>query len=146
MSESVGSIHYDLSLDKSKFDKASKDVFDNIGSLAKKFALASAAMAGAAVAFGVSAVKSFEDSENASKQLEATLKSTGGVAGVTAEKANGLASSLQKVTRFSDETVLGGENLLLTFTNIGKDIFPQATETMLDMSQALGPDVKSSAI
>lgn len=146
MSESVGSIHYDLSLDKSKFDKASKDVFDNIGSLAKKFALASAAMAGAAVAFGVSAVKSFEDSENASKQLEATLKSTGGVAGVTAEKANGLASSLQKVTRFSDETVLGGENLLLTFTNIGKDIFPQATETMLDMSQALGQDVKSSAI
>lgn len=146
MSESVGSIHYDLSLDKSKFDKASREVFDNVGNLAKKFVAATAVMAGAAVAFGVSAVKSFQASEEASSQLQAVLKSTGGVAGVTADQANDLAKSFQKVTKFSDEAVLGGENLLLTFTNIGKDIFPQATETMLDMSQALGQDVKSSAI
>ena len=29
---------------------------------------------------------------------------------------------------------------------IGKDIFPEATKTMLDMSTALGQDLKSSAI
>src|SRR5258708_24908498 len=34
----------------------------------------------------------------------------------------------------------------LTFTNIGKTVFPQATKTVLDMSQALGQDTKSSAI
>src|SRR3989304_7377426 len=50
------------------------------------------------------------------------------------------------VTRFGDEAILSGENMLLTFTNIGKDVFPEATEVMLDMSQALGQDIKSSAI
>ena len=106
-----------------------------------------AAIAGAAIAaFGVASTMAFSESEDAAMQLNAVLKSTGGVAGVTADKANELASSLQGVTKFSDEAILGGENLLLTFTNIGKDIFPQATEVMLDMSQALGQDVKSSAI
>jgi phage-related minor tail protein len=42
--------------------------------------------------------------------------------------------------------VLSAENLLLTFTSIGKDVFPQATKTVLDMSTALGQDTKASAI
>ena len=33
-----------------------------------------------------------------------------------------------------------------TFTKIGKDVFPQATETILDMSTAFKQDLKSSAI
>ena len=130
-------------------DRASKvlsGVGDSFSKLLKITAVGATVAAGAAVAFGVSAVKSFMESENAAAQLNATLKSTGGVAGVTADQANDLASSLQRVTKFSDETILGGENLLLTFTKIGKDIFPQATEVMLDMSQALGQDVKSSAV
>jgi hypothetical protein len=57
-----------------------------------------------------------------------------------------MASALQKTTKFSDDQIIAGDNLLLTFTKIGKDIFPAATETMLNMSQALGQDVKSSAI
>ena len=79
-------------------------------------------------------------------QLDAVLKSTGGAAGVTAEAANELADSLSKVTMFDDEAILGAENLLLTFTRIGNDVFPEATEAVLNMSQALGQDLKSSAI
>ncbi|RPJ38720.1 MAG: hypothetical protein EHM35_03880 [Planctomycetaceae bacterium] len=84
--------------------------------------------------------------EDIEAQLNAVLESTGGIAGVTAEKAGELADSLSQVTRFEDDAILSGENLLLTFTGIGKDVFPQATETMLNMSQALGQDLKSSAI
>ena len=91
-------------------------------------------------------ITSAMDAEKNQAQLAAVLKSTGGAAGVSADMANELASSLQKVTTFEDDTVLSGENLLLTFTNIGKNVFPDATKTMLDMSQALGQDVKSSAI
>jgi hypothetical protein len=130
-------------------DRASKvlsGVGNSIASVGKLATIGLAAAGVAAAAFGAMSVKSFSESEDAAAQLGAVLKSTGGVAGVTAEKANELASSLQNVTKFSDEAILGGENLLLTFTNIGKDIFPQATETMLDMSQALGQDVKSSAV
>lgn len=114
-----------------------------IGRLAK---VGLAASSVAVTAFGVASVKAFTESEDATAQLNAVLKSTKGIAGVTSKAALNLASSLQRVTKFSDETILGGENLLLTFTKIGKDIFPEATETMLDMSQALGQDVKSSAI
>lgn len=79
-------------------------------------------------------------------QLEAVLKSTGGAAGVTKDMALDLADSLSGVTRFSDDAVLAGENLLLTFTNIGADVFPRATETLLDMATAMGTDAKSGAI
>lgn len=92
------------------------------------------------------AVGSFSDSQKAIAQLDATLKSTGGKAGVTKDAALKLASSLQRVTTYSDEAVLSGENLLLTFTNIGSDVFDQATTAALDMSTAMGQDVKSSAI
>lgn len=79
-------------------------------------------------------------------QLDAVLKSTGGAAGVTADMATGLADSLSAVTKFEDDAILAGENMLLTFTNISKDIFPLTTQTMLDMSQAMGQDLQSSAI
>lgn len=103
---------------------------------------------------GVDIAKSFiqesiaaaAESEQVFSQLEAVLKSTGGQAGVTAQQAVGLSQSLQQTTTFSDETTLSAENLLLTFTNIGKDIFPLATKTVLDMSVALGQDTKNSAI
>lgn len=100
----------------------------------------------AAAAFGAVSVKAFTESENALAQLDAVLKSTGGAAGWTRGQAIKLASSLQSVTTFSDEAVLGAQNLLLTFTKIGGKIMPQATETVLNMSQALGQDTKSSAI
>jgi len=83
---------------------------------------------------------------DAEKQLAAVLKSTGEAAGLNAKELKDMASSLQNVTNFGDEAIIGGESLLLTFTGIGKDVFPAATETMLDMSQALGQDLKSSAI
>lgn len=109
---------------------------------AKGVAVASAA----ATAFGVLSVKAFNESEDAIAQTNAVLKSTGGIAGVTADQVTKLATSLQKQTKFSDESVRSAENLLLTFTSIGKEIFPQATETVLDMATALGEDTKSAAI
>jgi hypothetical protein len=86
------------------------------------------------------------EAQGVQAQLNSVLEATGGVAGVTADMANELASSLMGVTKFEDETILSGENLLLTFKGIGSDVFPAATEAMLDMSQAMGQDIKSSAI
>lgn len=91
-------------------------------------------------------VKAWEEQEKVIAQTEAVIKSTGGAAGMTVEAIGSLASELQRTTTYADEVIQSGENLLLTFTNIGKDIFPQATKTMLDMSTALGQDLKGSAI
>lgn len=91
-------------------------------------------------------VKTASDNENALAQLNQVIKSTGDVSGVTAKQAEAYAESLAKTTRFSKDTVLSTEDLLLTFTSISKDIFPDVTKATLDMSQALGQDTKSSAI
>lgn len=120
--------------------------FGSMMDLSKQVGTAFTFIGGAAVAgFGL-AVKAAADSEDAQAQLNAVLTSTQGVAGMTADACQQLADGLSKVSTFDDEAILGGESLLLTFTNIGKDAFPLATQTMLDMSQAMGQDLKSSAI
>jgi hypothetical protein len=137
-------------------DKASsvlKGFGDNVSNLGgfietglKAAAIGLAAAGAAATAFGVSSIKAFTESQDLIAQTNAVLKSTGGIAGVTAAEVTKLASALEKQTKFSDEDVRSVENLLLTFTSVGKDIFPQATATVLDMAQALGEDTKSAAI
>ena len=86
------------------------------------------------------------DAEQAQAQLNAVLKSTQGVAGLTADEVNNLADSYSKLTMFDDEAIIGAESMLLTFTSISKDVFPEATKTVLDMSQALGQDLNASAM
>lgn len=93
-----------------------------------------------------SSIKAFQEQENALAQLDAVLKSTGGAAGLTRKELEDMATQLQKQTTFADEAINKGQAMLLTFTKIGKEIFPQATETILNMSQALGQDLQSSAI
>lgn len=91
----------------------------------------------------------FQESEQGQQsmaQTEAVLKSTHDASGETAQAIADLATKYSHLTLFSDDTTQAAENMLLTFTNIGKNVFPQATKTVLDMSQALGQDTKSSAI
>lgn len=108
--------------------------------------IAGLAAGGALVGFLKQSVADATEAENAMNALNAVITSTGGKAGMTADAAESLADGLEKVTNFSKESILGGESLLLTFTSIGKEVFPQATETALNMSQALGQDMKSSSI
>ena len=150
-------------LDKSlrEADKQSRGIVGGLGDFANKGFSGLKNVVGAGILGGVGAVVAgfgalavaFSDAEelariqiNAEKQLEAVLTSTGGAAGITSKEIKAMASSLQGVTNFGDEATIQGQSLLLTFTSIGKDVFPRATETMLDMSQALGQDMKGSAV
>ncbi len=102
---------------------------------------------GAAAVGGLGlAVKAAADAESIAAQTKAVLVSTKGVAGVTEDAVNDLATALSRVSPFEDDAIVGAENMLLTFTSIGKDVFPEATETVLNMSQALGQDLKASAV
>lgn len=78
------------------------------------------------------------DSENAIAELNAVLQATGGAAGLSSQELQDMASALQSVTTFSDEAIMGGQAMLLTFRNIGEDTFPRATEAMLDMASMFG--------
>lgn len=122
----------------------------DLGSLAGgalKLGMVAGAAGVAALGAGlVSSVIAAGDAELAQADLQAVLTSTKGVAGLTADQLNLMASQLQDVTRFEDDTTLRGEAMLLTFTNIGKNVFPQATESMLDLATKMGMDVGSAAI
>jgi len=113
--------------------------------LAGAFGLAAAGVGALGVAFSDS-LDLARQQQDVEAQLAAVIKSTGGAAGLSAEQIKGMAKELQSVTNFGDDAILSGQNLLLTFTNIGEDVFPRATETMLDMATALGTDAKSGAI
>ena len=49
------------------------------------------------------------------------------------------------MTTYSDDAVQAGQNMLLTFTNIGKETFPEATKTLLDMATAMNGGATASA-
>lgn len=100
----------------------------------------------AIVGLGVSSVKAFEESQDLIAQTNAVLTSTGGIAGITADKVTELATAWERQTKYSDEAVRGAENILLTFTAISKDIFPDALESVLNMSSALHEDLQSASI
>lgn len=86
------------------------------------------------------------EQEKVEAQLDAVLKSTGNAAGLTADEIKKMASELQNASTMGDEAIIAGQNILLTFTNIGKDAFPLATQTAVDMSTALGTDLKGQMI
>ncbi|AOH36880.1 phage tail length tape measure family protein [Luteimonas sp. JM171] len=82
--------------------------------------------------------------ENAMRQLEARLQSTGHAAGLTHKELVDMAAGFQQVTTFGDEAVIEGQALMLTFTNIGREVFPQALEAALNLSTGMGTDLTSA--
>jgi hypothetical protein len=127
------------------------DVESKTSGLSKGLKIATAGLAalaaGAAYAFG-----QFEESEKVAAQTDAVLKSTGNSAHTTAAKISDLANALAAKTGIDDEAIQTGQNMILTFKNIsnqagkGNDIFDRTTKAVLDMSVAMGTDMKSSAI
>lgn len=107
---------------------------------------------GVAVAAGAAVVGILADSTKAAmeaqtitKNLEAVLASTGGVSGMTKDAVEELSLSLSKVIPVEDDVITGAQSMLLTFKNIGKNIFPQTTEAVLDMATAMNRGAIPSA-
>lgn len=94
----------------------------------------------------IDSVKVAMDHQAVMSQTAQVLKSTHDASGMTAQALDDLSHSLANTTTFSDDTIESGENLLLTFTGIGKQTFPEATQAMLDMSQAMGMDTSNAAL
>lgn len=123
------------------------------GVIAKR-ALIGGAAAGM-TALGVAAKRGWDEyneGQAVAAQTNAVIKSTGGVANVTAKQVEALANALMLKSTFDDEAIQSGENVLLTFRNIhnevgkGNDVFNQATQAVLDMATAMDTDLDSAAL
>jgi hypothetical protein len=132
---------------------------DNVGKgVGKKVGVG--IMAGLAGAFAVAQVtKFFKDAFNEAQEAakvtaltNSVIKSTGGIANVTAKSVTALADRLSDLAGVDDEVIQSAENVLLTFTRVrneagkGNDIFDQSTKAALDLSAALGTDLQAATI
>ena len=120
-----------------KLSTASREFGSVIGGLA-------AALAGGV--FFQAVIRNTIESESALAQLNATIKSTGGAAGLSSEQMVAMAQGLQKVTTFGDDAIISMQSQLLTFTKIGGDVVPRATEAILDLATKMGGDLKGAAL
>ena len=114
--------------------------------LGKTVAKASAAIGAAIGAAGALVIRATARQEAAISQLESAILSTGGAAGRTSQEMQNYAASLQQITTFGDEAIIEMQAMLATFTNIQGVNFDQTTKTILDLSQAMGQDLKSSTV
>lgn len=87
-----------------------------------------------------------KEQEQAVKQLEQGLASTGGVVGQSIDELKRKAAELQKVTTFGDEDIIRAQSQLVTFTKITGDEFDRTIELSADLSARFGTDLKSSVI
>jgi hypothetical protein len=127
-----------------ELDKVSKETADLEGQLSKLSKISGAAFAGLTASIGFS-VAAYADAEKVQNRVNATIKATGGAAGVTSKQVFDLATSLESVTTFGDEAIASASGILLSFKRIGSDVFPQATEAALDLATRLGIDATSAA-
>ena len=133
---------FDKGIDKSK---AKVDSLESaIGSIGKT--LASIAAVGGALEFVRGSIEMWNEADQASAQLNATLKSTANIAGLSRDALDAQAEALMKVSLFDDDAITGSQALLATFTNIHEEIFMKTVPVIADLAQKMGGDLKGATV
>jgi hypothetical protein len=90
-------------------------------------------------------IDSLVELELVTNATNAVIESTGGVAGITADKVRELAEQYEDLTTIDDKVIQGAENVLLRYRNITEEGFEPAIAAALDMSVAMGTDATAAA-
>lgn len=134
-------------------DTAGKKAGGRFGAAFKSAAAAGVAAAGAAVAIKLikDSVAEAREAQKVGATTNAIIKSTGGVANVSAAGVSKLSEAISNKTGIDDEAIQTGANLLLTFKNVrneagkGNKVFDAATQAAVDLSAAGFGSVDSAA-
>lgn len=142
MADYSGELKYRVTVDGAE---ASQAKLNGLGASFKSIASTVAASVAAmvsfrnAIEFATDAISNYENAIQATRQLDATLVSTGRAAEFTSEELSDMASELQRLSNFGDEDILQGVTLqLLRFDAIGRDIFPRAQQLVIDLAESMG--------
>ena len=84
--------------------------------------------------------------EASEKKVTQAIISTGAAAGLGTTELINYAQSLQRITVHGDEAILSSSALLLTFKEIKGGTFLDAQKMILNVSDAMGQDLKTSTI
>jgi acetolactate synthase small subunit len=146
--ELLVSIRADLTDLKKGLEESNKKVSEfGAGTVAKGALIADAVKtAGMAVLkFGMDSLKAFGDSQAAVSKLELALKNNGQEVKTTSKQLQDYATSLQKVTTFSDEAIVETEAMLANFGLAGEEL-KSTTRAALDLSKGLGIDLRTATL
>lgn len=157
-----------IKADNSQFKQVmqdSRDETDKQGGFFKNafgnlLGVAGGMLAAAGISFGIGQIvgtmkdwiSSAIEAQQNQAQLNNVLRSTHDAVGMSADQINAMVQSLKNLTGVDDDVILQGTNMLLTFTNIGRTVFPEANQAMEDMAVAMnhgslqGLDMKDTAI
>ena len=130
-----------------KLEKQSKKSVKSNKKLGDSFKGVGTAIGGLGLGLAFKSIISLAiEQERVVRQLDAAIESTGGSAGFTTKELQKMAAGFQEVTNYGDEAIISAQSILLTFTNLKGDVLPATTEAVLDLSERMGTDLKSSAI
>lgn len=133
-----------------KVAATSRKAFTGLGGAVTKLRGAFLALGGVLILREIT--KATERQAQAEAILNNLIETTGSAAGLTAAELQKMASEMQAVTLFGDEMVIEAQNILLTFTKIGREVFPEATKRAADLATILAQgrggevDLKAAAI
>lgn len=139
-----------LSGNVNKMNTSLKGLENNSDSASKSIDKTTAVVGKAAVAFGglltvtkaVSFVKNGMskafDNIKSEEKLRQVVKATGMAAGLTAEQLIKMSSEVAVLTGQAGATVQSTQAMLLTFKNLGEDVFPRALKATMDMGAMFG--------
>lgn len=90
-------------------------------------------------------IAEFKEAEAALKSLNAALKATDSVSGVTAREITALGDAVEANTLFKKEDIQNAAAALTSFQNISGDVFTRTLALASDMAVRLGTDIPSAA-
>lgn len=91
-------------------------------------------------------VSMFNDSSQASAQLDASLRSTANAAHLNRQALDAQAESLMNVSLFDDDAITGSQALLATFTKVKDAIYMDAIPAITDLATKMGGDLQGATI
>ena len=108
--------------------------------------LGAAAGAFAGIEFLKGSVEAFNESEQASAQLDATLRSTANAANLNREALDAQALALMNTSLFDDDAITHTQGLLATFVNIKDTIYMDAVPAITDLATKMGGDLQGATM
>lgn len=90
-------------------------------------------------------IKSGMDANREMDILTQGLKSTHDASGMTAQGLDDLSGKIMNMSGIDDDSVKSAEQMLLTFTGLGKSVFPAATQAVADMTTRMNGGAIPSA-
>lgn len=144
-------VEYILGLQSGQFENGLARANSSVNTLESSLggvtkALGAIAIAGVAFNFLKDTVRMFNDSEQASAQLNATLKSTGNIAMLNRDALDKQAESIMQNSLFDDDAITSAQAVLATFTQIRGEVFTNAIPAISDLATKMGGDLKGATI